>query len=354
MVKLQSTVAACVHARLHKSEWIDFESINTIALKSARDLLFRWFPGGRVQGREFQVGNLRGDRGDSLSVSLTKGCWIDFARPADRGSDLVALAAARLNLTQPEAAKLLCAELGILVPSKTFPAKRRRAAPNVQRMGEPSFRSPELSDEQRRNISLALRMWSERLALNDSPAWSYLHNRGVSVGKDIEDLAFHPRCPLGNSTAPAMLALLRDACTLEPVGVHRTFIRLDGSGKAGGLSKPKMTLGRAKNAIIALTPSKDVTLGLGIAEGIENALTILSQGWAPIWACRSAGGIGCLPVLGGIEELTIFGDRDPAGLDGARDCAIRWTDTGKAVTVHLPHSGAGDWNDVHLRGLQHD
>jgi hypothetical protein len=350
MVERQSTAIVRVHASSQKGKWIDFESININALKSAQYLLFRWFPAGRIYGQEFQIGNLRGDCGDSLRISLTKGCWIDFARPDDRGSDLVALTAARMNLPQREAAKLLCAELGIAVPTKTFVPERRRAAPFVQRGAvELPSSLPEVLGEQRWTASLARRIWSERISLNGSPAWIYLRSRGVSVGKDIDDLAFHPHCPRGNSTAPAMLALLRDACTLEPIGVHRTFIRLDGSGKAGGSLKSKMMLGRAKNAIIMLTPTEDVTLGLGIAEGIENALTILSRGWAPVWACCSAGGIGHLPVLGGIRELTIFADRDKAGLNGTRDCAIRWVDAGKAVTVHLPHSGMGDWNDIHLR-----
>lgn len=91
---------------------LDFEGVAGAALKACPDLLWRWFPAGRIVGREFMVGNLRGDRGESLSINLDTGLWGDFAGP-ERGGDLVALYAAIHGLGQGEAARALAAELSM-------------------------------------------------------------------------------------------------------------------------------------------------------------------------------------------------------------------------------------------------
>ena len=146
-----------------------------------------------------------------------------------------------------------------------------------------------------------------------------------------------------------MLALMTDAETNKPCGVHRTFLSPDGTGKAD--FKPnKMMLGRAANAVIRLTPDVEVTCGLGIVEGIENGLSILCIGWSPVWAALSSGGIAHFPVLSGIESLTIFADHDKAGQDAAKKCARRWTRAGREVTIRTPSKSGTDWNDTVLGG----
>jgi len=142
-----------------------------------------------------------------------------------------------------------------------------------------------------------------------------------------------------------MVALMTDPVTAEPCGVHRTFLRLDGSGKADG--QAKMMLGGA--GVIRLVPDDEVTIGLGLAEGIETALSVMQEaGWSPVWACGSAGAISTFPVLPGIECLTIFADADAngAGIKAARACAARWTEGGREVIVRYPRAGGMDWNDV--------
>jgi putative DNA primase/helicase len=85
-------------------------------------LLFRWFPDGRIEGREFLIGNLVGERGRSLKINLETGKWADFER-GDGGIDLVALYAAKHGLdSQGDAAARLAAELGL--DPGTLPAHR--------------------------------------------------------------------------------------------------------------------------------------------------------------------------------------------------------------------------------------
>lgn len=100
--------------------------------------------------------------------------------------------------------------------------------------------------------------------------------------------------------------------------------------------------------VIRLSPDVEVTGGLGLAEGIETALSVVQGfGWRPVWAAASAGAIARFPVLPSIEALTIFADPDGAGLRAAEECAGRWRAAGREARTVAPP--AGDWNDVHRR-----
>ena len=72
---------------------IPFEYIRGAALAQAGRLLQDWFPHGRVTGREFKIGSIRGEPGSSLSVNLDTGIWADFAG-TEQGGDLIDLRAA--------------------------------------------------------------------------------------------------------------------------------------------------------------------------------------------------------------------------------------------------------------------
>lgn len=183
---------------------------------------------------------------------------------------------------------------------------------------------------------------------------TYLASRGIALPDDVRQadaLRFHPACPFrlndGSTTRlPAMVAVMRDIVTDEPCGVHRTALKPDGSGKAimpDGTS-PKKMLGRARGAVVKLTSDDAVTTGLGIAEGIEDALTVICAGWRPMWAALSAGGIAGFPVLPGVECLTIFADADQTGLAAAQECQARWRAAGRECPIVLPPHGATDWN----------
>jgi hypothetical protein len=207
--------------------------------------------------------------------------------------------------------------------------------------------SPKLSDAER--SARALELWSAASSLRRSLAEAYLSSRGLSLHEPVlipDVLRFHASCPFGRERLPAMLALMRDIRTDEPRAIHRTALQQDGSGKAepadGGSSK--RMLGPAGGCAIKLIADEDVTLGLGIAEGIENALTAMSAGWSPVWAAGSKGSLAKFPVLPGIEALTLFTDPEPGGVEAARECARRWQESGREATILIPPSG--DWNDV--------
>lgn len=94
---------------------IDFDRVNRAALARLPDLLARWLPGGRCQGREYAVRNpKRADRKvGSFKINIDSGRWGDFAVGGVTGGDVVSLAAYLGDLGQVEAAKRIADMLGI-------------------------------------------------------------------------------------------------------------------------------------------------------------------------------------------------------------------------------------------------
>lgn len=208
-------------------------------------------------------------------------------------------------------------------------------------------------------IRKAADIWHEAEPIPGTIAEAYLTTRlaGTAVPADViasDALRFHRSCPfkVGEQTIrlSCMVAAMRDVHTGDLRAVHRTALMPDGSGKAAlpDGSNPKKMLGLAEGTAIKLTADEDVTTGLGLAEGIETALTLIAANWRPIWATGSAGGIERFPVLNGIESLTVFADADlnGRGQQAAQRCAERWQEAGREWTIVVPRHAGDDWNDV--------
>src|SRR5712691_5045445 len=95
-----------------KSGRVDFAAVNRAALGRLPDILARWLPGGRVEGREYVVRNPRrhDQRPGSFKVNIDNGRWADFAT-GDKGGDPISLAAYLAGCSQVEAARRLAVML---------------------------------------------------------------------------------------------------------------------------------------------------------------------------------------------------------------------------------------------------
>jgi hypothetical protein len=264
-----------------------------------------------------------------------RGSWFDHE--AGQGGDALALVAHLRRQPVRDAWEWALAWLGFRDGAEgPAPATRPVAPPPAQRDASPPA-----------TLDLARRLWREAVAA-DAPGSlvrPYLAARGLALEPGAP-LRFHPDCPRGGERWPAMMALMSDPVTGEPCGVHRTFLARDGSGKApiGGKGEPaKMMAGAA--GVVRLVPDEGVTIGLGLAEGIETALSVMQgYGWRPVWAATSAGMIRTFPTLAGIDALTIFADADGAGRDAAMHCANRWAADLREARICAPP--AGDFNDL--------
>ncbi|MEM8794098.1 MAG: toprim domain-containing protein [Pseudomonadota bacterium] len=219
----------------------------------------------------------------------------------------------------------------------------------------------EKADEEKRRQKqvAAVSMWSESEPLRVSLAEAYLKtHRGISVPDTVyrnDQLRFSAN-PFMNDwegskfpdCAGALVARMVDPLTNEQTGVHRTFLRSDGS------KIDRRMLGQA--GIVKLTDAEaqgEAMTGLGIGEGLESSLAAMVRyKWQPIWSCLTAGGISSFPMLPHVEALTIFGDHDrekngrKAGQDAANECKARWLAAGCEVSIATPPDIGTDFADL--------
>ena len=146
------------------------------------------------------------------------------------------------------------------------------------------------------------------------------HRKLNEIGKLNLDhaLRYHPVYRM-------IVALMTDPVTNEPTGIHRTFLNPDGK------KIERKMLGR--QGVVRVTPDEDVTYGLGIAEGVEDALAVVIDWGEPVWAATNEGAINRFPVLSGIDCINIFPDADAVGTKSARACADRWVAAGKEARI---------------------
>jgi len=204
-------------------------------------------------------------------------------------------------------------------------------------------RAAEAKAKAARRAEAAHQLWSEALPIYGTPAEVYLRGRGISCHLP-DRLRFHPQCWHGPSGArfPAMVALVEGG---EGFAVHRTFLRPDGSGKAGLAGGDKLMLGATAGGAVRLYGG---AMRLAVTEGIESGLSLLCgllAGPASVWAALSTSGMRALRLPAQAEQLVIAGDGDQPGREAAHVLANRAHALGWRVSLIDPGEGA-DCNDI--------
>lgn len=182
-------------------------------------------------------------------------------------------------------------------------------------------------------------------------AHKYLEARGVEELVYPKALRFAPAMRDGNGgVRPCLIAMVGVYGAPKYATMHRTFLRPDGLAKAEMESPRKLMPGEVPDG--ACVQLSDYNGGpLGIAEGIETALSASALYSLPVWAAISAGMMEKWWPPEGCEEVAIFGDHDPkfGGQAAAFTLAHRLAVKNIACTVHIPPTKGEDWNDVWLR-----
>ena len=197
---------------------------------------------------------------------------------------------------------------------------------------------------------MALRIFEEAVEPRSTLGESYLWQRGLTLPASMANVCvrFHAHCPRGSERVPALVVLMRDIESDTPVAIQRIFLGND-AVKDG---KPMM-LGPAGRAAMMLSGKWETFTGdlmfcetLHIAEGFETALALFAQGYKPIWALGSAGGILRFPVLFGVGELIVCADHDLTGISSAQACADRWETAGVKVRIWMREEEGADFADA--------
>ena len=241
-----------------------------------------------------------GPRDRSLSVKFNGDAFVVYSHAGDDWKTCKDHVKALLGISSSTPSQVA----KIFAPDDSA-AHRQQVASAIWRTSVP-LRTP-ATNRQREVTTLGWRYFTER--------------RGLHIGL-LDDLS---HCLRWHEGQHAIIALMTDAVTGEPYGVHRTYLNPDGT------KRERKMLGRA--GVIRLSPDEDVTQGLGICEGVEDGLAILISGWSPVWAATSKNNIANFPVLVGVECLTIFRDDDDTGKKAADACAARWTASGREVFI---------------------
>ena len=186
----------------------------------------------------------------------------------------------------------------------------------------------------------ALRIWRDAQPLRASPAKAYLESRGILAASSA--LRFHPRTPLGPKGRTRFLPAMIGAVSLDggPIAIHRTF--LSGNTKAG-FDKPKRALGMLGEAAVRLFAS--ATGKLGLAEGIESAMSAYALTGFPVWATLGNERFGLVSVPESVTELHLFVDHDAGGELAASRGLAAYARDGRTIQVRKPSSRDTDWND---------
>ncbi len=125
----------------------DIEKLRSMMMSNLESMLLYLFPSGKIKGNSFVVGDISGNCGDSLSVTLRgdkKGLWHDFE--ANTGGDCFTLWAEANNKNTkqefPEVIKLIKEYFGIHDEDnlRKEPISPKREAPKtpLQHLGKPS------------------------------------------------------------------------------------------------------------------------------------------------------------------------------------------------------------------------
>jgi hypothetical protein len=205
-------------------------------------------------------------------------------------------------------------------------------------------------------LAFCREVWAETVEAIGSPAETYLRGRGIT-GALPPTLRFHPAAPWGYPdpaktprTFPAMVAIATGPDGKTAVGLHVTALKPDGSGKAA-LNNARLMYGDLIGAVVQLGPFP-ASGELGVAEGIETALSYRDLTGTPTWAALSTSGLRRFAPPVGVKRLVIAADSDDAkgeGLAAARELAERASRRCDASVIPAPDGM--DWNDV-LRGGQ--
>ena len=192
--------------------------------------------------------------------------------------------------------------------------------------------------------AVALNAIRKQLKPSGSGVKAYLSNRHLDPGWPIREARL-PYWNMGQKTAEydTMVLPISDP-TGRAITYHLTYLE---DGRKAHIDPSRKIMTPVKpisgGAIRLCDPAEE----MGVAEGIETALSIPKLFEVPTWSCISEGMLAAFEPPSIVKKLWIFGDNDRnfVGQAAAYQLAKRMTARGIECLVSLPKD-PGDWNDV--------
>jgi putative DNA primase/helicase len=186
----------------------------------------------------------------------------------------------------------------------------------------------------------ALTIWRNgKPAAAGTTVAEYLERRGIPLTPP-PSLRCGSVMHLSRYEMPTMVAAVQRPDG-QVVAVQTTILTPKGAQAA--VSVPKVTTGALGDGAVRFAAAAEV---MGIAEGVETALSAQTMAEIPVWAS-----LGCqrlhrveLPEL--VREVHIFGDNDAPGRTAAQRAAEVHMALGRHVVLRFPPDGLKDFNDL--------
>ncbi|MEE9290221.1 MAG: toprim domain-containing protein [Alphaproteobacteria bacterium] len=233
----------------------------------------------------------------------------------------------------PEAVWAALRDRGLVAQAADRPRERHHR----RRPQRPDKPTPEPSPNQ----DHALDNWHSARPAPGTVTATYLRHRSITcaIPPTIRDHPGLKHGPTGQNLRAMVVAIT--GADRKVIAVQRTFLRVDGRGKAN-VSQPKLTLGPMRDGAVRLGPAG---LVLGIAEGVESGLSAMQLFVLPVWCSLSASRLDRLWLPPEAREVHIFGDNGTPGHEAAERAARAYQAQGCQVFLRFPPKDIGDWND---------
>lgn len=198
--------------------------------------------------------------------------------------------------------------------------------------------------------ALALRLWRASEPVIGTLAEDYLLARGLS-GPFPNSLRFNGATILGvganRRVMPAMIAAVEN--DLGVIAVQRTFLDpVNVLHKP--LRKPKVALGTFGTSAIRLARATDE---LGLAEGIEDAMSVMEWFGTPTWALGGVERLAFVAIPEKVRRVIVYRDRGRAADRLLAKASDHLAANGRELVSRIPPEPHADWNDAwraHLQG----
>ncbi len=320
----------------------------------------RWvpelFPAGRIADGKLRLGDITGRaprKSGSCVIELTgdkAGSWHDFG--TGKGGGNISTIGEAFKLSGRE----LIARCIEIIEQYGGAGYLDRPRPKIMSAGEYEDRKRRRAETIEREARF---IWDHAQPYLGTLGEAYLRARGISMLPPDGDLRFDPTCTTDRNAGrsePALIALFRNPDRTPTGGIHRIYLRPDGSWHTGDGAK-KM-LGTPGLVMLALPEWADGNLGMG--EGIETTAAAMELFKVPGWAAASDGGMKrfanwlrdnwrpdsdhC------IRRLYIWADAGAAGMTAAGILYAAALEIGLPAAIYLPQGG-DDFADDLRRGL---
>jgi putative DNA primase/helicase len=205
---------------------------------------------------------------------------------------------------------------GLIDDAKAVGAKSRLSP--LRRLVEPSP-SPNVG---------ALAIWQATVEAHGTVVDEYLNRRGIYLRPPMLRCRLDRRSMVAGVQAP-------DG---KVIAIQETW--LTGTGEKA-LPK-RLTTGNLGAGAVRLGASARI---MGIAEGVETALSAMQMTGMTVWASLGASRLHNVELPPEVEEVHILVDNDKPGRAAAKRTADVHTSIGRRVYLRSPPDQCGDWND---------